>query len=83
MAIRASMRSPKAGTDMAKMKEQMRDQMNNVKIYGDDPQLNTQGSPNQRMSLREAQRRASGTSGSPRASQIGLSSPKGRRSPKN
>jgi hypothetical protein len=54
MAIRASMRSPKSGTDMARMKEQMRDQMNNIKVYGDDPTLNTQGSPNNRMSLREA-----------------------------
>lgn len=31
------MRSPKAGTDMATMKAQMRENMNNVKIYGDDP----------------------------------------------
>lgn len=33
------MRSPKSGgsgSDMAQMKAQMREQMNNIKIYGDD-----------------------------------------------
>ena len=60
----------------------MRDQMNNVKVYGDDPQLNTRGSPKTtRMSIAQAERRASGMS--PRAGTTGMASPKGRRSPKN
>jgi len=75
------MRSPK-NTDMASMKAQMRDQMNNVKVYGGDPTLDTRGSPKTtRMSIAAAERRASGMS--PRAGTTGMSSPKGRRSPKN
>jgi len=62
MSIRASMRSPK-NTDMAAMKAQMRNDMNNVKVYGDDPQINTgKGSPGGRMSIAQAERRASGMS---------------------
>ena len=73
------MRSPK-NRDMAAMKAQMREGLNNVKVYGDDPSLNTRGSPGARMSIAAAERRASGMS--PRAGGAGMASPKGRRSPK-
>jgi hypothetical protein len=61
--------SPKVG--MGDMKAAMKDQLNNMKVYGDDPQLNT------RMSMKEAE--AHGIS----AAQIGRGSPRrGQGSPK-
>jgi len=54
--------------------------MNNVKIYGDDPQLNT-GKAGGRTSIAQAERRASGMS--PRQGAVlGSPSNRARRSPK-
>jgi len=66
---------------MAEMKAQMRQSMSNIKVYGDDPQLNTIRSPSsrlQRQSISGLEKKLA--SGSPRVGAAG--SPKRRGSPR-